>query len=160
MWHGAIESRIGQDPSLAIEQDYASQLKSLRDKDRALEATSIGPHRSDAVVTYREKNMPAHECSTGEQKALLGSLFLAHTRLIRDEWGEAPVLLLDEVMAHLDAARRDQFASALLDLGAQIFITATSKESAGAAMGSCVITVQDGRVRESTNLNQKIRIAT
>ena len=70
-----------------------------------------GPHKSDFLVTYAAKNMPASQCSTGEQKALLIGLVLAHADLIRMERGAPPILLLDEIAAHLDEVRREDYTN-------------------------------------------------
>jgi hypothetical protein len=76
-----------------------------------------GPHRSDLIVTYFEKNMPAAQCSTGEQKALLIGIVLSHAGLIKAERGDPAVLLLDEVAAHLDEDRRAALFGALAAMG-------------------------------------------
>jgi DNA replication and repair protein RecF len=145
---GFLEDQIGHEPALAIEQDYRTALKQNRARDASLEATTIGPHRSDMMVTYRAKNMPASECSTGEQKALLFALFLAHTRLIRDEWGETPVLLLDEMTAHLDPARRDALLGLLHDLQCQTFLSATTRDACGTHSAIHHVTLDDIIARE------------
>jgi DNA replication and repair protein RecF len=89
--------------------------------------TKNGPHRSDFLITYTNKNMPAAHCSTGEQKALLVGIILAHARLVTGERGEAPLLLLDEVVAHLDNHRRAVLAQILKNYGSQIWITGTDR---------------------------------
>lgn len=126
--YGFLEKRIGMEPALKIEEDYRAVLKKNRLSDKNMQATTIGPHRSDLSVFFQGKNMPAAECSTGEQKALLVSLFMAHSRLITQETGDAPVLLLDEITAHLDKNRTQFLLTHLLDLGAQIFMTATTDD--------------------------------
>lgn len=127
---GFLEDRIGSEPAVAIEQDYRAMLHTQRARDAQFEATSIGPHRSDLHVQYAIKNMPASDCSTGEQKALLFSLFLAHVRLMHAQHdSEAPILLLDEIAAHLDHARRQALLARLRHLGAQVIMTATSADA-------------------------------
>ncbi|MFP4043559.1 MAG: DNA replication/repair protein RecF [Rhodosalinus sp.] len=99
-----------------------------RRRDLAAGRTLIGPHRADLSAIYAEKAMPAAECSTGEQKALLISLVLANARALADELGVAPILLLDEVAAHLDADRRAALYDEVCGLGAQAWMTGTGPE--------------------------------
>lgn len=108
--------------------DYRAALSDTRARDLAAGRTLIGPHRSDMLGTYRAKGLPAAECSTGEQKALLLSLILANARALAADLGSAPVLLLDEVAAHLDARRRAALYDELCALGAQAFLTGTGAE--------------------------------
>ena len=90
--------------------------------------TLIGPHRSDLDATFRAKGVPASDCSTGEQKALLISLILANGRALARDFGAPPILLLDEVAAHLDAGRRAALYDEICALGAQAFLTGTGPE--------------------------------
>lgn len=99
-----------------------------RPRDMAAGRTLVGPHRADLVATYAHKRMEARLCSTGEQKALLISLLLANARALKAEVGQAPILLLDEVAAHLDADRRRALYGELLALGGQSFLTGTGPE--------------------------------
>jgi DNA replication and repair protein RecF len=87
-----------------------------------------GAHRTDLIMTHVPKNLPAGLCSTGEQKALLVAVVLAHAGLIAAARGFAPLLLLDEVAAHLDAPRREALFAALAALPAQAFLTGTDAE--------------------------------
>jgi DNA replication and repair protein RecF len=89
--------------------------------------TLDGPHRSDLLVRHREKDMEAERCSTGEQKALLIGLVLAHARLTGDMTGYAPILLLDEIAAHLDEGRRAALFDLVDGLGGQSFMTGTDR---------------------------------
>ena len=89
--------------------------------------TLEGPHRSDLVVHHRPKSMPAGLSSTGEQKALLVGIVLSHARLVARMTGGAPVLLLDEIAAHLDAGRREALFGIIDDLGSQAFMTGTDR---------------------------------
>jgi DNA replication and repair protein RecF len=107
----------------------AAALKSSRARDAAAGRTLIGPHRVDLSVTHAAKGQEAAHCSTGEQKALLLSLILGQAELVADRRGMAPVLLLDEVAAHLDAARRDALFARLAGLGGQIWMTGTDKDA-------------------------------
>lgn len=96
-----------------------------RRRDMAAGRTLIGPHRTDLRAVYAAKKMPADQCSTGEQKALLISLILANARALRADLGRAPVLLLDEVAAHLDEARRAALYDEIVALGAQALMSGT-----------------------------------
>ena len=96
-----------------------------RAADRAAGRTLEGPHRSDLDIIFAEKDMPAALSSTGEQKALLIGLILAHAELVAEMSGMTPILLLDEVAAHLDAGRRAALFARLAALGCQTFMTGT-----------------------------------
>jgi DNA replication and repair protein RecF len=122
---GDIENALGDKPALAVEEAFRSALDSSRPLDAESGVTQCGPHRSDLKAHHLETGAPAALCSTGEQKAVLVSVVLAHARLMALHRGACPVLLLDEVTAHLDAARRDALYKALLDLGAQAWLAGT-----------------------------------
>jgi DNA replication and repair protein RecF len=107
------------------EQDFAPILRSARDGDAAAGRARFGPHRQDLVVTHRAKQQPAARSSTGEQKALLLGIVLAHARLIAERRGTPPVLLLDEVAAHLDPHRRAALFAIIADIGGQSWLTGT-----------------------------------
>ena len=102
----------------------ARDLRDNRRRDAAAGRALAGPHRSDLLVTHVGKDQPAHLCSTGEQKALLLGLVLAHAELVADRIGRAPILLLDEVAAHLDPTRRAALFERLADDG-QVWMTGT-----------------------------------
>jgi DNA replication and repair protein RecF len=108
----------------AEEADLASLLRANRARDAAAGRATQGPHRQDLAVTHRAKAMPAEQSSTGEQKALLLGLVLAHAELVAERRGAPPVLLLDEVAAHLDPARRAALFARLEGRG-QVWMTAT-----------------------------------
>jgi DNA replication and repair protein RecF len=114
--------------SLALEGwnggDLAAQLRGTRSRDAAAGRALVGPHRQDLIVTHHAKSMPAAQSSTGEQKALLLGLVLAHADLVADKRGAPPVLLLDEVAAHLDPTRRAALFARLEGRG-QVWMTAT-----------------------------------
>ncbi|SFG94823.1 DNA replication and repair protein RecF [Palleronia marisminoris] len=103
-------------------------LEEGRPRDMAAGRTLVGPHRADLRAVYRDKGVPAERCSTGEQKALLVSLILANARALRDEIGTPPLLLLDEIAAHLDATRRAALYDEIDALGAQAWMTGTGAE--------------------------------
>ncbi len=115
-------------PALAAEDALRASWAASRPRDAAAGATLSGPHRADLIFTHAAKAMPAGLCSTGEQKALLISTVLAHAGLIAAARGFAPLLLLDEVAAHLDEARRVALFDALAALPAQSFLTGTDRE--------------------------------
>src|SRR4051812_7914634 len=114
--------------SIAIEGwrggDLAQILKANRARDASVGRATEGPHRQDLTVIHRAKQMPAARSSTGEQKALLLGLVLAHAELVADRRGEPPILLLDEVAAHLDPTRRSALFGRLEGRG-QVWMTAT-----------------------------------
>ena len=105
--------------------DLAADLAAGRRRDMAAGRTLTGPHRTDMGVIFAAKGVAAAQCSTGEQKALLLSLILANARALAADLGHAPVLLLDEVAAHLDAGRRAALYDEICALGAQAFMTGT-----------------------------------
>lgn len=115
-------------PALAAEEALRDAWAASRGRDGAAGATLSGPHRADLLFTHAAKAMPAGLCSTGEQKALLISTVLAHAGLIAAARGFAPLLLLDEVAAHLDEARRGALFEALAALPAQSFLTGTDAD--------------------------------
>ncbi len=125
---GALETWLADRPAVAAEETFLKALSAGRSADAASGGAGAGPHRSDLDVTYRQKDAPAAQCSTGEQKALLIGLILAQARLLRAERGTPPVLLLDEIAAHLDTARRQALFRILQDPGGQVFMTGTDAE--------------------------------
>lgn len=120
---GLIEQLIPAYPASEVEQRYRAVLRDNRSRDAAAGRTLDGPHLSDLKVIYAAKGIAAADASTGEQKALLIGLVLAHARLLREMTGAAPVLLLDEVLAHLDPGRRAALHRELAELGAQAWMT-------------------------------------
>jgi DNA replication and repair protein RecF len=109
-------------------QDLRRALADNRMRDLAAGRTLIGPHRADLEGVYAAKDVPARDCSTGEQKALLVSLILANARALAADFGAPPLLLLDEVAAHLDANRRAALYDEITALGAQAWMTGTGAE--------------------------------
>lgn len=127
---GGLEVAFAQGrPSAEIEDEFLQLLRSVRGRDAGAGRTLDGPHRSDLAVTHAAKQMPAALCSTGEQKALLLGLVLAHARALADDPGAGPaLLLLDEAAAHLDSARRAGLYDALADSPGQSWLTGTDEE--------------------------------
>lgn len=114
-------------PASDIEALFVETLATMRHRDRAAGRTLTGPHRADLKVHHREKDIAASQCSTGEQKALLTGLVLAHARLTRDISAMTPILLLDEIAAHLDPQRRAALFDRIDALGGQAFMTGTDR---------------------------------
>jgi DNA replication and repair protein RecF len=126
---GGLEADLERMPAVEVEDSYAQRLREGRERDRAAGRTLDGPHRSDLLVAHAPKAMPARLCSTGEQKALLIGLILAHAELVARRREGAPILLLDEVTAHLDAERRAALFEEILRLGAQAWMTGTDAQA-------------------------------
>ena len=122
---GTLEAQVGTMPAVDVEEGFRRLLATGRERDRAAGRTLDGPHRSDLIVRHRPKSMPAELCSTGEQKALLVGIVLSHARLTGEISGMVPILLLDEIAAHLDAGRRAALFSILEDMKCQVFMTGT-----------------------------------
>jgi len=122
---GDLENALGAAPAVDVEERFRRALANGRDRDRAAGRTLDGPHRSDLMVRHRPKAMPAELCSTGEQKALLVGIVVSHARLTGEMSGMTPVLLLDEIAAHLDSGRRAALFSILEELNCQAFMTGT-----------------------------------
>lgn len=108
--------------------DLRVALEESRRRDLAAGRTLVGPHRADLIGTFAAKGVPAADCSTGEQKALLISLILSNARALAADEGHPPILLLDEVAAHLDAGRRAALFDEISALGAQAWMTGTGPE--------------------------------
>ncbi len=110
------------------EAELAEAFAAGRGRDLAAGRTLTGPHRVDLEARYADKGVAARHCSTGEQKALLISLILANARALAEDFGAPPILLLDEVAAHLDRDRRAALYDEICALGAQAFLTGTGRE--------------------------------
>jgi DNA replication and repair protein RecF len=123
---GRLEDDLASLPAVDAEDAYARILHGARERDRAAGRTLDGPHRSDLIVEHGPKALAARHCSTGEQKALLLGLVLAHAELLTErQEGAAPILLLDEITAHLDVHRRAALFDEILHLKAQAWMTGT-----------------------------------
>ncbi|MFZ1989201.1 MAG: DNA replication/repair protein RecF [Alphaproteobacteria bacterium] len=129
---GGLEGSLASKPAVLIETEFEHSLEASRARDAGAGRALEGAHRSDLKVHHSAKNMPAEECSTGEQKALLLNIVLAHIRLVAEATGSAPIVLLDEVAAHLDAVRREALFASLDAAGAQVFLTGTDMSAFGA----------------------------
>ncbi len=115
-------------PLPETEDDLATAFAESRRQDLFAGRTLVGPHRADLGAVYLAKGVEAKQCSTGEQKALLISLILANARALAQDFGAPPILLLDEVAAHLDAGRRAALYDEICRLGAQAWMTGTGEE--------------------------------
>jgi DNA replication and repair protein RecF len=144
---GWMEQLIPAHPAVDIEERYRAVLRDNRARDAAAGRTLDGPHLTDFKVVYAPKAVPAADASTGEQKALLIGLVLAHTRLITEMTAQAPILLLDEVVAHLDPARRAALHGELAQLGTQVWMTGADPALfAEIADDAAVVEVTSGRL--------------
>ena len=144
---GWIENALLREPATAVEDHYREVLCKSRMLDAAAGRTLNGPHLTDLHVVYAPKNMPARDASTGEQKALLIGLVLAHANLVAEMTGIAPLLLLDEVVAHLDPARRAALFDELTQLGAQVWMTGADPQAfADIGTRGTVFNVESGRI--------------
>jgi DNA replication and repair protein RecF len=123
MLDGWMENALLSEPATSVEDRYRETLRDSRARDAAAGRTLDGPHLTDLQVIFAPKNMPARDASTGEQKALLIGLVLAHAALVAEMTGITPLLLLDEVVAHLDPERRYALFDELAKLGAQVWMT-------------------------------------
>lgn len=148
---GEVESLISAMPAVQAEDRYRKMLHDSRRADAGAARTLIGPHRSDLSVTHGPKDMPARLCSTGEQKALLIGIVLAHARAVKAGFGGlAPILLLDEVAAHLDEGRRHGLYGELEGLGGQVWMTGTDRSLfEGSGAGPQIYEVGQGAVTVS-----------
>jgi DNA replication and repair protein RecF len=141
---GAMEDLVIAHPAVEAEDIYRQQLAKGRNLDRAAGRALAGPHRSDLRVTHGPKAMAAELCSTGEQKALLIGLILAQALAAKSLFGASPMLLLDEIAAHLDPARRTSLFRLLESLQSQVFMTGTEASLFDGAGASAVVYQVDG----------------
>jgi DNA replication and repair protein RecF len=147
MLDGWMENALISEPATGVEDRYREILRSSRARDAAAGRTLDGPHLTDLQVTYAPKNMPARDASTGEQKALLIGLVLAHANLVAEMTGITPLLLLDEVIAHLDPDRRIALFNELKKLGAQVWMTGADPAAfADVGAASETFEVDSGRI--------------
>ncbi len=125
---GEVDGWVAEMAALDAEDRLRGALAAARLRDAESGTTSLGPHRSDLSVRHLDLDLPAAEGSTGQQKALLVSIALAHARLVSLSRGRPPLLLLDEIAAHLDADRRHALFDEIVALGAQSWMTGTDAE--------------------------------
>jgi DNA replication and repair protein RecF len=142
---GTLEGWLDAMPALDAEERFKASLAQARPTDAFSGGAAIGPHRSDLAVLHADRGVAAEAASTGEQKALLISILLAQAQLQRAVRGEPPLLLLDEVAAHLDSIRRDALFAVLAGLDGQAWISGTDAALFAPLRGTArFIAVQDG----------------
>jgi DNA replication and repair protein RecF len=147
---GTVENWLGEAPALAVEDRLRASLAASRLDDAVAGGAGVGPHRSDFVVTHAEKDIAAGMASTGEQKALLIAIVLSQARLQQRDRGEPPLLLLDEVTAHLDASRRAALFETIAGLGGQVWTTGTDPGLFAPLRGRArFLSVHDGTLSET-----------
>jgi len=147
---GQVEARLMREPALSVEEWLKDSLAANRSLDAVTGETKTGAHRSDIAITYAEKDMPAALASTGEQKAILVAIVLAAARLAAAERGRPPILLLDEVAAHLDESRRAALYCEIAGLGAQAWMTGTDRSLFEALGGDARhFTIRDAHISEA-----------
>jgi len=148
---GEIDDWLSQMSALDSEDRFGAALARSRDRGPPARRVTVGPHMSDFNVTHLDKNVVAAQCSTGEQKALLISIVLANARLQALDAGAVPLLLLDEVAAHLDEQRREALFDEITAMGAQAWMTGTDP-SLFAPLGSAAqhFAVADARITPSS----------
>jgi DNA replication and repair protein RecF len=144
---GSLESALVERPAVEVEDDYCAGLAAGRERDRAAGRSLEGPHRSDLAVGHGPKELPAKVCSTGEQKALLIGLLLAHCDAIAHRQdGVTPILILDEITAHLDPKRRAALFDEIVAMGTQAWMSGTDPEAFAALSGrGQFFRVEEGR---------------
>lgn len=148
---GDLDALVASLPAVDAEDRYRAILREYRARDRAAGRTLVGPQASDLAVRHGPKDIPADTASTGEQKALLIGLVLAHARLVAAMTGQAPLVLLDEVAAHLDPRRRRALFDTLATLGGQVWMTGADEALFGElGEGSAVFRVDCRQVKAVT----------
>ena len=144
---GPLEDWLAQGPALAAEDRMRDGLAAARRHDAERGGTAVGPHKSDVRVRHLDRGLAAERCSTGEQKALLIALVLADARLQARDRASRPLLLLDEVAAHLDDRHRRALFEEIVDLGAQAWLTGTdARVFAPLGAAAQFFRVEDARV--------------
>ena len=125
---GEVEEALSKRTALSVEDMVRDRLINIRKADGHTGRTNFGVQRTDMAVTYNEKNVGAAQCSTGEQKALLTTIILAHARMVAARYGAPPLLLFDEVAAHFDKKRRDALFDVLKAFKTQIWLSGQDRE--------------------------------
>ena len=141
--NGEIEEALHHRTALSVEDMALERLGAMRKADGITGRTNFGIQRTDMSVTYTEKNVNAAQCSTGEQKALLTTVILAHARMVAARYGTAPVLLFDEVSAHFDERRRDALFDILAGLKTQVWLSGQDAKAFDAIADKQILTIRD-----------------
>ena len=145
--HGDAEDLLEDISAVDVETELRERLSRSRSQDREKGGARTGAHRTDLDVVHLERQMPAALCSTGEQKAVLIAIVLADARLQAMQQGSPPIMLLDEIAAHLDEERRAALVDEILGLGAQAWLTGTDRALFSALEGrACFMNVVNGKV--------------
>ncbi|HZA02347.1 MAG TPA: DNA replication/repair protein RecF [Hyphomicrobiaceae bacterium] len=146
---GWLDQQLTEGAAVDVEEAYFRALIAGRERDRVAGRTLDGPHRSDLIVEHGAKAMPAKACSSGEQKGLLIGLVLVHAELVAQRRrGIAPILLLDEIAAHLDGVRRAALCAEILHLSTQAWMTGTDRQDFAGLEGEALfLGVDDGCIR-------------
>jgi DNA replication and repair protein RecF len=148
---GWMDAELATNAAIEIEDRYRASLREARPRDRVAGRTLEGPHLSDLAVVHAGKGIPATRASTGERKALLVGIVLSHARLVAAMHGAAPIVLLDDVAAFLDAERRAALLDALMKLGAQVWISGVDESAFAALKGAGErFQVSPGRIESAT----------
>ena len=146
-----LETALAESSALDVEDQFRQNLKAARTKDGLIGQSTVGPHRSDLDVHHAAHGREAAQCSTGEQKALLLAVVLGHAQLLTTARRIKPILLLDEVAAHLDLTRRAALLEALVPLGGQIWMTGTESVTFREISNEIALfSVHNGRVTQET----------
>ena len=144
---GEVDGWIATMPAIDVEDRLRGELSASRLRDGEAGTTSCGPHRSDLAVRHLDLDLPAAEGSTGQQKAVLVSIALAHARLVALSRGRPPLLLLDEIAAHLDEERRRALFDEVVALGVQSWMTGTDAQLFAPLRGRAqILRVADGSI--------------
>lgn len=143
---GEVEDALQHRTALSVEDMVTQRLVGMRNADGATGRTNFGIQRTDMRVTYTDKNADATQCSTGEQKALLTTIILAHARMVAARYGSPPLLLFDEVAAHFDAKRRDALFEILASLNTQIWLSGQDVEQFQKLNNSQIITIHNNHL--------------
>ncbi len=151
---GDIEQSLESMTAINAEQQYCDKLKQARANDSANGRTSCGTHKSDFLVIHPDKKLSAEFCSTGEQKAMLLSITLATVRAAKSWHGRSPVLLLDEVIAHLDNSKRSELFAEIEELQTQCWLTGTDISCFEQLNNkACFLSVENAVVKHSQSYN-------
>ena len=151
---GRVEALLEDHPAIEVESRFAELLHNSRRRDGQTSTTADGPHRADLAVRHLGKDLPAAQCSTGEQKALLIAVMLANAKAEAERRGAAPILLLDEVVAHLDGERRAALFAEILALGGQAWLSGTDRELFEPLFGRAqFVVVESGRAKVEDGLS-------
>lgn len=144
---GEVDGWLATMAAIDAEDRLRGELAASRLRDAEAGTTSCGPHRSDLAVRHLDLDLPAAEGSTGQQKAVLVSIALAHARLVTLSRSRPPLLLLDEIAAHLDAERRMALFDEVVALGVQSWMTGTDAELFAPLAGRAqILRVADGSI--------------